>query len=129
MRSAAIGGCRCISFARVFPETSQHSRSVYKRAVDHTGRGREAELLNGNLIVNMEFTSPDVISPVIPGLILDDEGGYPIYGSNPAEFIRRGLLCEVLAEEAIRFEANDLPDRGRHLPYLAVARRLASGLR
>ena len=46
---------------------------------------------------------------MVPGLVLYDGGGRPIYGSNPRNFIRKGSLRGGPFAGVIRFEARDLP--------------------
>ena len=83
-------------------DTCHAGPSISRAEVD------QAEALNGNLIVRIDFKSPEVISPVVPGLVLYDEVGHPIYGSNP-RIHPEGFVLRNLNEGVVRFEARDLP--------------------
>jgi lipopolysaccharide transport system ATP-binding protein len=66
------------------------------------------ELKVGNLIVDIEFTSPFPLVPPVPGIVVSSKLGVPLWGSNPLfhnkNYPQRGLKVGTL-----RMEARALP--------------------
>jgi len=68
----------------------------------------ELELLSGNLVIRIDFISPYQLAPPIPGLVLYDEVGVPVFGSNP-RIHGENFEGEITSAGSIWFEAKDLP--------------------
>jgi lipopolysaccharide transport system ATP-binding protein len=83
-------------------ESQPKTPSITKALVD------EAELLKGNLIIEIEFKSPFALTPAIPGVVLYDDHGIPVFGSNP-RIHSEGFEAKTLSEGTLRFEAYDIP--------------------
>ena len=68
----------------------------------------EAELLQGNLVIDIEFESPYALTPPIPALVLHDEHGSAVFSSNP-KIHGEDFKARTLSEGRVHFEARDVP--------------------
>jgi lipopolysaccharide transport system ATP-binding protein len=62
----------------------------------------------GNLIVDIDFTSPFPLVPPIPGIVISSKFGVPVWGSNP-RFHNRNYPLQGFKAGVIRMEARALP--------------------
>jgi lipopolysaccharide transport system ATP-binding protein len=75
----------------------------------------EEELLDGNIIVDIEFESPYPLAPAVPGIVLYDDRGVPVFGSNP-RIHADGFEAKTASSGKLRFEVFDIPlARGKYL--------------
>lgn len=70
-----------------------------------------AELVNGNLVVDIEFKSPFPLSPPVGGLVVTSPLGTPVFGSNP-RFHPNGYGQPKLSGGVLRMTAARLPVHG-----------------
>jgi lipopolysaccharide transport system ATP-binding protein len=65
-------------------------------------------LTSGNLIIDIEFTSPFPLVPPVPGIVIYSKLGVPVWGSNP-RFDNKSYPQQGVKAGAIRMEARALP--------------------
>lgn len=68
----------------------------------------DKELLHGNLVIDIDFKSPYILAPAIPGVCLYTDQGMPVFASNP-RIHSDGFEAKNLTEGRLRFAAYDLP--------------------
>ena len=66
------------------------------------------EIKIGNLIVEIEFTSPFPLVPTIPGIVVYSRSGFPLWSSNPRHH-GEGYSQPSLKAGTLRMEARSLP--------------------
>lgn len=64
--------------------------------------------MEGNLVVDLSFQSPFVLSPPVPGLVVSSEAGGAVFGSNVRFHPMQGGACSMKAG-TLRFSAAQLP--------------------
>jgi lipopolysaccharide transport system ATP-binding protein len=70
-----------------------------------------SQLEHGNLVVDIGFKSPFLLSPPVAGLVICSTLGTPVYGSN-LRFHKDGLIQSKLSEGVLRMTAKHLPVHG-----------------
>jgi lipopolysaccharide transport system ATP-binding protein len=68
----------------------------------------ENELRLGNIVVDVEFTSPFPLTPPVPGIVISSNLGFPVYCSNP-RFHNKNYPSQGLKAGVVRMEAQELP--------------------
>jgi lipopolysaccharide transport system ATP-binding protein len=68
----------------------------------------QRELQSGNLIVDIEFTSPFAVVPTVPGIVISSKLGVPVWGSN-TRFHGENYPQPSLEAGSLRMEARSLP--------------------